>query len=277
MLSVGVLYGAQDFLKYISNNIITLNNFYKSFRNINEIPSINIIRTSINCKWVDINTNNVIILTENGLMIVNESNPILKLRLQLLDALKYEYPELLQLAIRGRNAIICFGKQDTIQCFRDANLFNSYDDKTILWWDTLASFTYQKNEDRRIEIGRKGERLTYFFEANRVGAYPLWISLEDNTAGYDFISKVSRNDEEILIIEVKTSEKAWNEAEFYITKNEWIVLNSHKNSIIHLWSLSTDPPEHYLLSISDLNNNIPEDIAHGEWQIIRIPYTIVNK
>ena len=106
------------------------------------------------------------------------------------------------------------------------------DSKNFLY--EIKKFLYSShNQNHNLDIGRKGEECSYFYELNKTGNTPRHESLYDEWAGYDLISYLPSGQKKH--IEVKAS--TYNQA--YITWNEWKVARATilRNELyeFHLW------------------------------------------
>lgn len=272
MFKVGVLYRIQEFLEYIRDTPLSPEEFQDNFPTFDLILSSEILSISSTCGWASISPSTPIKLTSSGLGIVQQTDTKLKLRLQLGKLIQLTSPSWLGLLQRGRKAILHFANPDTVQCFKDAGLLDEADPEVAKWWDSFITPSRVTDEARLLEIGRKGEWLSIKHEEKRVGCKPVWVALDSNSAGYDLLSIVSKNNNENLVIEVKASEKSVDKAEFYLTRNEWNTLTATRHAIVHLWSLATKKPVLSHMTIDVLAKQIPNDKGNGTWQIVRIPF-----
>ena len=172
----------------------------------------------------------------------------------------------------GREKVRSALSRDVSQCFREAGLLDPMPDKkTIDWWDELSAFVRGRNETERMLRARYAERLSIEHETRRLACLgikkkPVWVSLEDNSIGYDVLSYkwkgpyiVSR------LIEVKSTVSNV----FYISRNEWNnAATSKDQTVFHIWTL----PEESLmeLSVLDVKTHIPSDQGSGMWQEVRV-------
>ena len=91
------------------------------------------------------------------------------------------------------------------QCFSEAYLLEGYEYDVIEWWDKLATATKGYSEDIRLELGRKGEKLSIEFEKARTGLMPTWQAIDSNFSGYDILSQINSENPTPLRIEVKAT------------------------------------------------------------------------
>jgi len=207
--------------------------FIKNFPQFNYIQSVSLLSYCIECGWIYETDNKCLKPSQRGLEIRNKSNPIERLRLQIKDVLNTYSPPWLAITRRGRNEVKRNLSPNELQCFEDAKLFESDELQVIRWWDDLILSSFDELGKSNHSTGRKGELLTCYLEELRTGKRPTLHSLDVNTAGYDVLSVISRNDTRHLYIEVKASTRKWADATFFLTRNEWGLISKQKNSLLH--------------------------------------------
>ena len=128
-------------------------------------------------------------------------------------------------------------------------------------------------DDRKLQQGRRTERLTIDYEIRRLSTLGIsnavqWVALDDNAAGYD----VQSYDEGVVepiakLIEVKSSARI--EREIFLTRNEWkTAIERAPHYFFHIWLF----PEEQLIEMTpdELSVHIPQDQGSGEWQTAKI-------
>lgn len=158
---------------------------------------------------------------------------------------------------------------DERQCFEIAGLFTSHDDDVVSWWDECSRIIRPLTDSAKLEIGRRGERLTFERELAVCvpqGLRPAWVALDDNTAGFDVRSwrpgERGWADPIPIYIEVKSSEHS---NRVFLTRNEWNFAVRHKNSWqIDFWSLRDVRCDHY--RFVDVEPIVPVDSGSGRWE-----------
>jgi hypothetical protein len=188
--------------------------------------------------------------------------------------IREEKPWWVRFAPLGRERLRSALTMNEAQCFEAAGLFSDMPTREVFtWWDALAQSTRSAEDDSRLRQGREAEQLTIAFERARllslgITLEPRWISLDDNTVGYD----VQSFDTGVFfptnkLIEVKSC--ARSATEIFITRNEWeTAISSSPNYIFHIWLL----PEKELIELKpeDLKPHIPENRGRGVWQNVRV-------
>ncbi|WP_342598073.1 DUF3883 domain-containing protein [Psychrobacillus sp. FSL H8-0483] len=161
---------------------------------------------------------------------------------------------------------------DIIQCFNSAGLFDSNpDQETVEWWDKIAGFVRNNQNEENVKSGRLGEILSLNYEKERLIQFelePKWISIENNFAGYDILSyNVNGNLRKKIMIEVKTCKTL--PITFYITNNEWKVAQEFgEGFVFHIWYLPKK--ELHILKVKDVETSIPCNRGNGKWQNILV-------
>jgi hypothetical protein len=179
-----------------------------------------------------------------------------------------------KIAYLGRKKVLQIISDDHRQCLSFAGLLDDgIEEEVILWWDKISFFFRTVEEERKLQIGRAGELRTLEYEELRLSSEginrkPIWISREDNTAGYDVISFINnQNDIRELYIEVKTCVNS--ELHFYLTENEWRVAQKNPDfHIFYIWSIHASEPGK--LSVAEVDKLVPINKGHGRWKDILI-------
>lgn len=183
-------------------------------------------------------------------------------------------PWWLRLSPSGRDRVKAAMSSNEAQCLEAAGLFSQTPTPEILqWWDALAQEVRAADESKRLEQGRLAEKLTIDYETRRLSQLgitnrPRWISLDDNTAGYDVHSYEKGPFEPVAkLIEVKSSTR--KPSEIFLTRNEWeTAIERAPHYRFHIWIL----PEQELIELTpdNIEAHIPPDQGNGRWQIVKI-------
>jgi hypothetical protein len=94
----------------------------------------------------------------------------------------------------GRERFATMINRDEAQCFRAAGLLDEpASDEVVAWWDELAQVVRAEINNQLLLQGREAERLSLAHERERLASLaiarePRWVSIEDNSAGYDILS-----------------------------------------------------------------------------------------
>ena len=252
--------------------------------NFQALPIEKSLNLALGCKWLIIEDGTILIGTPGKKIIqaLDDVNGEINAgRVQLLEYIKTERPYWVETLKNGRSRSMTYLPDNIVDIFSQLELYSPSstidDEDTILWWDRIVQSIYDSQNRKNAFIGRLGERLTYKYEYERTGRYPVWVALEDNKAGYDILSLQSRQDERLLCIEVKTTTSPY--PYFFLTKNEWVVSESKGNDeyLIYFWDISNR--DEVILTIYDskiLINHVPKDVGVGEWvnskyQISKLP------
>jgi hypothetical protein len=183
-------------------------------------------------------------------------------------------PWWVRLSPSGRDRVRAALSINEVQCFDAAGLFSPTPTAEILkWWDALAQEVRATDNSKLLEQGRAAEQLTIDYEIQRLTALgianrPRWISLDDNSAGYDVHSYEKGLVEPVAkLIEVKSC--ARQVREIFLTRNEWeTAVERAPHYRFHIWLL----PEQELVELAppDIEVHIPTDRGNGRWQNVKI-------
>jgi hypothetical protein len=194
--------------------------------------------------------------------------------------LLHHRPWWLQAVPYGRERILTLVGRDTesgrneIQCLRSAGLFEEPPtDASVSWWDDLSQIVRAEQNQNRLLHGRDAERLSLAYELDRlrnlgIQKLPRWMSIEDNSVGYD-IQSYSPGPGEVVnrLIEVKS---ASNESpQIFVTRNEWQTASQFGSSyVFHIWRM----PAKTLIerSVDQIRPSIPTDNGAGIWKEVLI-------
>ncbi len=172
----------------------------------------------------------------------------------------------------GRKTFLDALNPDEQQCFDIAGLRHGISGAVIDWWDQIASEGWARSEVGKLEIGRKGERLTFEREKGLLPTHlmPEWKALEDNRAGYDVLSWREcpnwENPRECFI-EVKATMR---NNSFYLSRPEWDFAQRHAESWeLHFWNLRE--PSLATFDFNEVEPHIPDDRGTGRWLQVLVP------
>lgn len=194
------------------------------------------------------------------------------LRLFVYEWVRLVEPIWLRFVPYGRNKLRNSLSDNEVQCFREAGLFDQQpDDDVVEWWDRITALIRSTMDTEKMERARLAERLSLEYERNRLEALgivkePQWVSLEDNTLGYDILSYdfdagyiVNR------LVEVKSALSEF----IFLTRIEWEnAIGSPERTVFHVWSLPAKELREY--KVPEIAPDIPNDRGAGRWQDVRI-------
>ena len=144
------------------------------------------------------------------------------------------------------------------------------------FWDRVASEERRALDDALLKLGREGEKLTLGYEevrladAGREDLKPEWISINDNTAGYDVRSwRVEFDSVRPLLIEVKASSTRY--AVVHLTRNEWSKAMQNKDAWrMHIWHIDSARPRLVEWQYSQVADHVPLEQGRGRWEKLAI-------
>ena len=177
----------------------------------------------------------------------------------------------------GRSQLLRLLSPDEAQCLSSAQLLDpNPSDHIVAWWDQLANFFRAANNVANTDTGRMGERLSLQYERARLTAAgrpditPRWVSLDDNSLGYD-IASFDANGETPRFIEVKTATSS--PPRIFISRNEWrAATQMGARFLFHVWDIASARLAE--LSPTALSSHIPSDAGYGAWQQARIDFPV---
>ena len=231
------------------------------------------------CKWM-LKENGKVIFTDDGVKVIEMfENDTITNRLWRIILQGYIVscsPAWANKIVYGRKEAYLFMNEEEQRCFDEAGLIDSYDEETIEWWDRLARIRRGEQDLLKLDEGRIGERLTIKYEHGRTGVKPEWRAVDTNIVGYDILSRRSKDDEAIILIEVKTSIKCIQHAYAIISRHEWEIANLKNNQeryFFYLWSLNKNDTKLAIISVKEMQKAIPTD-NDGIWLSAEIPFRI---
>ena len=173
----------------------------------------------------------------------------------------------------GRNAVFRQLERDVLQCFEIGALTTSPPDlECVQWWNLEGERARAGSLEARDEAWRLAEYRSFMIEVQRLEGTeyaPEWVSIDDNTAGYDIGSWRFGNAGQTAIqhfIEVKHSSSL---PRFYISRQEWAFAERHPLT----WELQfwfKDESEPIRLDVTRLRNDVAINQGCGRWETMRI-------
>lgn len=276
-LSVNVLTSATALLKCLDTyHFSSLSEL--AYAKIASISAEDIFDFAKECGWVGENENeNEPFLTRRGfgLLRLQEQGLTSELNRQMLmDYIIKIAPIWSNRIPYGRSEAAIFMTKDEKACFIEAGLLLEQLDISIVdWWDTIASQIQARSQQAKNDTGRVGERNSIKYERNRTASEPKWMSVDSNLAGYDIKSRLSKDDLDALLIEVKASTFTLTQASFHVTSHEWNVALTSAAYVFHLWCLSENKKLLAIISPDEVQPYIPTNNLVGEWESAKIPFS----
>jgi hypothetical protein len=196
----------------------------------------------------------------------------LELRLVISKLIQLVQPWWLRLVPYGREQVRAALDPNQVQCLREAGLFDPVPTaEVIAWWDELSASVRGLVDTERMLQAREAERRSLQHERDRLKQLglplePQWVSLEDNSLGYDIKSFDLSNGQVVArLVEVKST----NGNSIFITRNEWAnAATAGPHYCFHVWKLPCDSPLEY--PVDAVRPNVPLDQGGGEWQDVRV-------
>jgi len=174
----------------------------------------------------------------------------------------------------GRRKFVQKLETDAQQCFSAAGLLDDPpSEQTITWWDRVSAQTRLMGDEVKMTQAREGERLSLAYESTRLARLgldkvPIWMSIEDNTVGYDILSYDVGTDGPITrVLEVKST--IASPLRFYVTRNEWEMCQKMSSAYhFHIWDMKTG--NLFERTAADIANHVPKDQGGGRWANVEI-------
>jgi Domain of unknown function (DUF3883) len=177
----------------------------------------------------------------------------------------------------GRQVFAAKLEEDDHTIFQNAGLLVSPPSADVVeWWDTVGHEIKLETDLEKMAQARAAEKLSWDFEKQRLLSLgiekdPVWVGLDDNTAGYDVLS-YEPGAPEITnkLIEVKST--VASPLRFYVTRNEWNQAQKAKDTyFFHVWDMQKVPAVLYVRTVEQVKPHIPSDNEKGRWSNAEIP------
>lgn len=181
----------------------------------------------------------------------------------------------------GRRKFVQKLSRDEVQCFRSAGLLEDPPTNDIIsWWDHVAATARLRSDQEKMVRARAAEQMSLKYEAGRLAKLginmpPVWMSIEDNTAGYDIQSFDMGTEGPIArLIEVKST--IASPLRFFLSRNEWETAKKYGPAYhFHIWDLQG--PRMHERTVADIAPHIPTDNEQGAWTNAFIPIVQVSR
>lgn len=177
----------------------------------------------------------------------------------------------------GRQVFAAKLDGDDHSLFENAGLLGSPPDADVVtWWDTIGHEVKLETDLEKMAQARAAEKLSWNLEKQRllnlgIELDPIWVGLDDNTAGYDVLSyEPGVPDNTNKLIEVKST--VVSPLRFYVTRNEWNQAQKAKDAyFFHVWDMQKQPPVLHIRTVAEIEPHIPTDNEKGKWSNAEIP------
>lgn len=168
-------------------------------------------------------------------------------------------------------------EEDDFTIFENAGLLESPPGLDVVeWWDNIGHNVKLETDLEKMAQARVAEKLSWDFEKQRLSDLgieqdPVWVGLDDNTAGFDILS-YEPGEPEITnkLIEVKST--VASPLRFYVTRNEWSkAVKSKDHYFFHIWDMQKNPACLHVRTPAEVEPHIPTDNGKGKWSNAEIP------
>ena len=274
MLSHGYLSRLVMLLSWVRESKVKNMQDYRVLSRCNRDESYILEKMSSDLQLLRITHGPALELTERGLRVVSKMPDNAACFRDLIAMyIRFERPGWAYRIPAGRQEAYAMMNKDLRFCFRAAGLMQEeISDDVLTWWDEMSQELRGNQSERRVEIGRVGERLTIQYEYSRVGRQPIWKSVESNLVGYDVLSIAEAEDETPRLIEVKSSKAGIDWASMKITSNEReTACISADRYFFYLWLLG-ERPRLAILTQGNVKPHIAENQGSGTWEVVEVPF-----
>jgi len=275
--SPGVVQSCLELLAIVVRQELTFADINSSFSYFGSLSAQKVVETAQTLNWLHVGDYGYAEITPCGGRLLSAAGYEGQLRQALLDYIDVVRPSWIQNASYGRSRVVTFAGSQIAQVFVEAGLTNGTTSEVVEFWDALAARARGQHNDRLVQIGRLGERLTINYEVQRTGRNPIWVAIDNNADGYDVLSVVDLQDDKSLTIEVKASTQgAMGFA--VVTRNEWEMAMESESHIFHFWNLrDVAHPELAIVSNEKLLEHMPIDCGSGQWSSSRVPFSAFSE
>ena len=274
MWRYGVLYRSCALIEQLAESPTRREEVLSSFSEdtFRNVKVDDVLAVSLRAGWIVENEDGRLVATVSGRELIDARNSQMRMRIQVDRLIEVMQPDWAAMAVQGRQALLNYADPNVRQCFKEAGLTEEHSEDVVAWWDRLAGRFRGAKDYQYTEIGRRGERLSFLREFSRTGVEPTWVALELSDVGYDLVSRVSGDDENPLLIEVKTTTQSWDFARFFVSRHEWDVMSASNRAVFHLWCVKEIPAQHCTITIEQLQRHVPQDSGNGEWKKFACPF-----
>ena len=175
----------------------------------------------------------------------------------------------------GRRKFVQKLSRDEVQCSGSAGLLEDPPTNGIInWWDRVAASVRLLADQEKMIRARDAEQMSVAHETRRLAELginlpPVWMSIEDNTAGYDIQSYDCGAEGPVArLIEVKST--IVSPLRFRLTRHEWETAKKYGAAyFFHIWDMQG--PRLHECTVGDILPHIPTDNDRGRWENVEIP------
>jgi hypothetical protein len=271
-LSPGLAQSAFELLHLIGRQGLGVPDVLRGMGRIGGLPSSDVLGIAQSLNWVALSDDGMLRPTERGTQLTDAGSYPLMLRRTILDLADITAPPWLQNASHGRRRLIDFAPIGIGQILVEAEVAEGDVQDIVKFWDTLAALARGRRDDRLLEIGRQGERLTVEYEAARTSRPAKWVALDSNADGFDVLSVKDAHDHSPLTIEVKATRMGIH-GKLFLTRREWEAATGSADHVFHLWKIDErGGPRLATVPAERMAAHIPEDRGEGIWSSVEVPF-----
>ncbi len=269
-LSPGLAQSGLALLELLDRMPLSAPDLLSGLAKVGGMPSSAALALSQSLNWLAVTDAGLLKASPAGLRVAACEGYEAALRRIVIDYAEVLSPDWLQNAPWGRSRVLSFCPVGVRQVLVEASVASGTGDAVVSFWDHLAALARGRRDDRLLEIGRRGERLSIAYEYARTGVEPRWIAIDSNQDGFDLLSIRAADDRTPLAIEVKTTTSV--AGGLYLTRNEWDQALNSLAHVFHIWVVAgSAPPRLAVVTVEAMAGHVPGDIGAGEWREVLIP------
>ena len=270
-LTPGLAQAGLALLEIVERNPMTAPQLLAGLRKVGGMPASDALSLSQSLNWLAVDEAGVLRPGLAGTRLAATTSYEAAMRRVVLDYADLAAPDWVQNATYGRSRVLSFCPGGIHQILVEAGVASGADDEVVAFWDDLAALARGRHDDKLLEIGRHGERLSLQHELNRTGRPAKWSAIDSNQDGFDILSIIDTDTPSPLSIEVKAT--TVNGGDLFLTRNEWEQAEDSSAHVFHLWRLNARPsPQLTVVSVAQMRAHLPGDQGAGEWRLVHVPF-----
>jgi len=269
-LSPGLAQSGLALLELLDRMPLSAPDLLSGLSKVGGMPSSAALELSQCLNWLAVTDAGLLQASPAGLRVAACESYEAALRRIVIDYAEILSPDWLQNAPWGRSRVLSFCPIGVHQIIVEAGVASGTGDAVVAFWDHLAALARGRRDDRLLEIGRRGERLTIAYEHARTGVEPRWTAIDSNQDGFDVLSIRAAADRTPLSIEVKTTTSVVGG--LHLTRNEWDQALDSLAHVFHIWLVAgSAAPRLAVVTVETMADHVPGDRGAGEWREVLVP------
>lgn len=270
-LTPGLAQAGLALLQIVERNPLTAPQLLAGLGKVGGMPASDALSLSQSLNWLAVDDAGLLRPALAGVRLAATTSYEAALRRVVLDYADLAAPDWVQNATYGRSRMLSFCPGGIHQILVEAGVASGANDEVVAFWDDLAALARGRHDDKLLEIGRHGERLSLQHELARTGRPAKWSAIDSNQDGFDILSIIDTDTPSPLSIEVKATTVSGGD--LFLTRNEWEQAEDSTAHVFHLWRLNARPsPQLTVVSVAQMRAHVPHDQSAGEWRLVRVPF-----